>query len=170
MRETKRHGDAFDYYYSLGEGRGYPQVASKFTVSRTSVKKWSKEFNWKTRIIQRDLEINKKTEEKTNSAIVNTKADYRAGIADDLVELTTIRQRAVKLIADATMAIEKGEIKIADVNEFGSVVSSLKRLHDLNKDYIKLDLVLIGENIVEMQGEITIITAIPRPKDVTDGD
>jgi len=169
MQETKRHGDAFDYYYSLGAERSYPQVASKFTVSRTSVKIWAKEFNWKNRVIQRDLEINKRIEEKTDSAIVNTKADYRAGIAEDLEELTTIRQRAVKLIGDATEAIEKGTIKISDVKEFDNVVSSLKKLHDLNKDYIKLDLVLIGENIVELQGEITIITAIPRPED-PDGD
>jgi hypothetical protein len=144
--ETKRHGDAFDYYYSLGEGRGYPQVASKFTVSRTSVKLWSKNFNWKERVIQRDLENNKKVEEKTNNAIVNTKADYRAGIGKDLKSLELFRQRAEKLIADATELIENGQIKIKSVEDLDRVTSTLKKYHDLKKDYIKQDLELMGES------------------------
>lgn len=145
MRETQRHGDAFEYYYSLGDKRNFASVALHCNCSVRAVADWSKAFNWQLRITQRDLDINKDTEKKTNKAIVNTKADYRAGIAEDLDELTTIRQRAVKLIGDATEAIEKGEIKIADVKGLESVVSSLKKLHDLNRDYVKLDLLLIGE-------------------------
>ena len=146
MVETKRHGDAFDYYYSLGEKRGYPQVASEFTVSRTSVKKWSKAFNWKERIIQRDLENNKKVEGKTNNAIVNTKADYRAGIGKDLKSLELFRQRAEKLIADATDLIENGAIKIKSIEDLDKVTSTLKKYHDPKKDYVKLDLELMGES------------------------
>lgn len=146
MKETKRHGDAFDYYYSLGQTRSCQQVGIKFAVSRNSVQKWKKAFNWDERVIQRDLEINKKVEEKTNKAIVNTKADYRAGIKEKLANLEIFRQRYEKLIADATAAIENGDIRIKTVHELDSVASSLKKLHDLDKDYINLDLKLVGED------------------------
>jgi len=53
MKETLRHREAFEYYYVLGNDRSYPQVASKFTVSLTSVKKWAKEFNWQQRVQDR---------------------------------------------------------------------------------------------------------------------
>lgn len=160
MQETKRHGDAFDYYYSLGDKRNFASVALHCNCSVRAVADWSKAFNWQLRITQRDLDINKDTEKKTNKAIVNTKADYRAGIAKDLEELETIRQRAVKLIGDATEAIEKGAIKISDVKEFDSVVSSLKKLHDLNKDYIKLDLGLVGEDVPD-RTDLNIVLKLP---------
>lgn len=165
MVETKRHGDAFDYYYSLGSDRSCQQVATEFTVSRTSVQKWKKAFNWIERIIQRDLEINKKTEEKTNKAIVNTKADYRAGIAKDLDSLSTIRQRYEKLIADATEKIEKGEIEAEGIDDLDRLASSLKKLHDLNKDYINLDLKLVGEDIPD-RTDLNIILKLPEDLEV----
>lgn len=165
MVETKRHGDAFDYYYSLGAQRSCQQVGIKFTVSRNSVQIWKREFNWDQRVIQRDLEINKKVEDKTNTAIVNTKADYRADIKNSRDELEIIRQRFEKLVADATEAIEKGEIAIHDVNELDRVASSLKKLHDLNKDYINLDLKLVGEDVPD-RTDLNIILKLPEDIDI----
>ena len=52
MKEQPRHIKAFEYYVSLDK-RSYPQVAEKFTVSHTSVKKWAKAFNWQERLIDR---------------------------------------------------------------------------------------------------------------------
>jgi hypothetical protein len=145
MQETKEHGDAFDEYYAMGDGRSLRSLADHRDVTIRTLARWSKKFNWQERIIQRDLEINKRTEEKTNKAIVNTKADYRADIKENRDSLKTIRQRYEKLIADATEAIEKGEIKATTVKELDSIASSLKKLHDLDKDYVKLDLLLTGE-------------------------
>jgi len=78
MKEKLKHKEAFEYYYSLGNERSYPKVASKFIVSRTSIKKWSKAFNWQDRIELRDIANGKKLEAKTDKAVVNSKADYRA--------------------------------------------------------------------------------------------
>jgi len=64
MRETLRHVKALNYYYELGDSRGYPAVAREFTVSRTSVKKWAKEFDWQKRIEQRDIENAKEVKKK----------------------------------------------------------------------------------------------------------
>lgn len=169
MVETKRHGDAFDYYYSLGGKRSYAQVGRKLGVSKTSVEKWGREFNWKLRVTQRDLEINRKTEKKTNKAIVNTKADYRAEIATDRKELKIFRQRSEKLIAEVADAIQDGSIKIESIADLDRVVSSLKKYHDLNKDYINLDLDIIGEK-GEITGDFIIISAVPRPEKSKDGD
>lgn len=165
MQETKRHGDAFDYYYSLGKERSYAEVGRKLGVSKTSVDKWGKEFNWQFRITQRDLDINKKTEEKTNKAIVNTKADYRAGIAENLQSLKTIRQGYKKLIDDAIEAIKKGEIEINNAKEFDTVISSLKKLYDLDKDYVKLDLLLVGEDVPD-RTDLNIILKLPGDLDL----
>lgn len=167
MVETKRHGDAFDYYYSLGNERSCQRVGIKLAVSRNSVQKWKKAFNWDERVVQRDLEINKKVEEKTNSAIVNTKADYRADIKKSRDELEIIRQRFEKLVADATQAIEDGEIKIHDVNELDRVASSLKKLHDLNKDYINLDLKLVGEDVPD-RTDLNIVLKLPEDWKIDD--
>jgi hypothetical protein len=165
--ETKQHGDAFDYYYSLGEKRTYVSVADRLHVASRTVERWAKAFNWRERIIQRDLEINRRTEEKTNKAIVNTKADYRAEISKDLESLAIIRERFEKLIGDATEAIQKGEIKIHDVNELDRVASGLKKLHDLQKDYINLDLKLIGEDVPD-RSDLNIKLELPKDWNVDD--
>ena len=145
----------------------YVSVARHFDVSSKTVQRWSNAFNWKLRIIQRDLEINKRVEQKTNTQIVNTKADYRAGIKTKLASLEVIRQRYEKLIADATEAIESGEIKIHDVNELDRVTASLKKVHDLDKDYIVLDLKLIGEDIPD-RSDLNIKLTLPEDLEVDD--
>jgi transposase len=76
MQETLRHQEAFDYYYSLSHDRSYPQVASEFTVSLTSVKKWAKAFNWQQRVKERDINNSKKLEERTDTSIVDARAKY----------------------------------------------------------------------------------------------
>lgn len=54
MIETLRHREAFEYYYLLADKRSYSQVATKFTVSETSIKIWSKAHNWLNRVRERD--------------------------------------------------------------------------------------------------------------------
>lgn len=167
MDETTRHGEAFDYYYSLGEDRTYVSVSGRFSVASRTVERWAKALNWKERVIQRDLEVNKRVEKKTTNAIVNTKADYRAEIAKNLDSLKTIRQQAEKLIADATAKIASGEIKINDVNELDRVTSTLKKLHDLDKDYVLLDLKLVGEDVPD-RTDRNITLTLPKDLDIDD--
>lgn len=167
MVETSKHGEAFDHYYSMGTDRSLVSLAGHCGVSEKTAKRWSKAFNWQQRIIQRDLEINKKVEDKTDKAIVNTKADYRAGIGKDLASLELFRQRAEKLITDATDLIEDGEIKIVSIEDLDRVTSTLKKFHDLKKDYIKLDLILVGEDVPD-RTDLNIILKLPEDIDVDD--
>jgi len=78
MKEKLKHKEAFEYYYSLGEKRSLKKVALQYTCSIPAVKKWSIAFNWQDRIELRDIDNGKKLEAKTDKAVVNSKADYRA--------------------------------------------------------------------------------------------
>lgn len=117
MKETLRHREAFEYYYSLGPTRSLPQVARQYSVSVAAVKKWSKAFNWQERVEQRDIENARRLEEKTNETIVAAKANYRKIIKAAI-------GRWVK-------RFQGGEIDVESVWD-------LERL-------VKLDLLLIGE-------------------------
>jgi hypothetical protein len=75
--ETLRHQEAFNHYYSLGETRSIPKVAREYSVSEAAVKKWSRAFGWQARIEQRDIENARRLEQKTNTVVVNAKAQYR---------------------------------------------------------------------------------------------
>jgi hypothetical protein len=167
MQETKEHGDAFDEYYAMGADRSLRSLADHQDVTERTLKRWSIEFNWQKRIVQRDLTINQRTEEKTNKAIVNTKADYRADIAKKLESLTTIREGYKKLIDDAIEAIKKGEIQINSAKELDTVIASLKKLHDLDKDYIKLDLLLVGEDVPD-RTDLNIVLKLPEDLNLDD--
>jgi len=138
LKETLRHRMAFDYYYSLGNKRSYLLVSKKFTVSQTSIKKWASAHNWMERVRQRDIEIARKLEKKTNDLIVNSKADYRKEIRENLKLIKAILSSAVRKI--------KSEGKIR--TELLISVESAKNVADIIQAYeklVKLDLVLMGE-------------------------
>jgi len=119
VKETLRHTEAFEYYYSLGSTRNLPMVAQNCGVSITSVKKWSKNFNWQERVTQRDIEIGKKIQENTNNEIIKEKANYR------------------KLIRNVIARF----VKRMQENPEASFIEGIADLDRL----IKLDLLLMGE-------------------------
>ena len=96
MTETLQHREAFEYYYSLGEHRNLSSVAIHFKFSERSLAKWSKEFNWQERILQRDIEIGKKLEKKTNTTVLNEKAKYRELIKNAIAGMGDIKVESVK--------------------------------------------------------------------------
>jgi transposase len=57
MIELERHKKAFEFYYALGEGRSYRQVADEVGVSLGTVKLWGRSFDWKGRIAERDADV-----------------------------------------------------------------------------------------------------------------
>ena len=76
MVETLRHKEAFEYYYALGEKRSFRLVQGEYKVSNKTIASWGKAFNWQERIQQRDIEVSKGLEKKTNKEIINDKANY----------------------------------------------------------------------------------------------
>jgi hypothetical protein len=117
MKETLRHTEAFEYYYSLGAGRSITEVARQHNAGRASVAKWSKAFSWQERVEQRDIENAKRLEKRTNDTVVAAKADYRK-----------IVRAAIKHWVER---FKQGGIDIRDTRD-------LERL-------VKLDLLLMGE-------------------------
>jgi len=123
MEETLRHREAFEYYYGLGDGRSYPQVASRFTVSLTSVKKWAKSFNWRERVRDRDMENAQKLEEQTNETILHTKSKYL-----HIIQSTLQRYEE---------ALQSGDIKITSVKDLATLANlemSLREEEILEED------------------------------------
>lgn len=96
MTETLQHKEAFEYYYCLGESRSIPQVVQKYTVSIAAVKKWSKAFNWQERILKRDIKIGKALVTKTNTTVLDEKANYRRIIKDAISSMGTVRAESAK--------------------------------------------------------------------------
>jgi len=144
MIETLRHKEAFEYYYSLGDKRSCHKVGIKFAISRQSIEKWAKNFNWKQRVEQRDIENGKKLEAKTDKTIVNSKADYRAEIKTQLGILKAILN---KVIQD----FKKNEIlDVENVKDLEKVINSYEKL-------CKLDLLMMGESTE--RGELKILNA-----------
>lgn len=132
MKEELRHREAFEYYYSLGDTRTLPQVNQKFKVSLTSIKRWSGSFNWQDRVFQRDLEISKEMELKTNRTVIDTKGDYRAEIKTQFSILKKMLNKLIEQFKD-----NKG-IEIKDVTGLKDILGCYEKL-------IKMDLILMGE-------------------------
>ena len=143
MKETLRHREAFEYYYSLGDKRSLTLVAHKFNISKQSTTKWNKNFNWQKRVEQRDIENAKSLEKKTNRTVVNSKADYRAEIKTQLGILKAILNQVIKDFQN------KEIIEVSTMNELKEVVNSYEKL-------CKLDLVLMGEAPEDKDINITV--------------
>ena len=146
MNETIRHIEAFDYYYSLG---GTPtvsnctRVAEKFHISQRTFWNWYKKFNWSNRIEQRNIELANKLERKTNKIILNTKADYRKEIKQNL-------QVIKALIANSIEEIKAKLIKAESVTDINSIVNMYDKM-------VHLDLNLIGEGDFDKNKTIKIV-------------
>lgn len=167
---------AYDQYYAMGAARNLDRLAldlvntAEFidrSPSLASLKLWSAENQWQEQCRQRDIENSKPRQKQTDKEVVKTKASYRVEIGETREQLELFRSRFEKLIADATEKIENGEIEIKDVNELDRVASGLKKLHDLNKDYLNLDLKLIGEDIPD-RSDLNITLKLPEDLDIDD--
>ena len=106
---------------------GLDQSLALSLPSLTTVKEWSRRFNWKDRITQRNIELTKRMEQKTNTTVLNQKADYR------------------KIIKEA---IDDWYKKFGKGKAGPENVSDLERL-------MKLDLLLMGEP-TEQNGDSVI--------------
>jgi transposase-like protein len=52
--EQEHHRKAFEFYYSLGGQRSMEKVAKELGVSVSTVKLWSRSFNWRQRLWERE--------------------------------------------------------------------------------------------------------------------
>jgi len=135
MKEKLKHIEAFELFYSLGgkaSDKSCSKVAVKLQVSERTIWNWYKKFNWRERVDQRNIENAKSLGKKTDRAVVNTKADYRAEIKTQLSILKAMLNNVIK------------EIKahnIIDINNTGQ----LKDVVNCYEKLGKLDLLMMGE-------------------------
>jgi hypothetical protein len=134
MKEALRHKEAFEFFYSL-DGRPTAEncrrVADKLQISERTFWNWYKELSWKLRVEQRDIENAKKVEQKTNSEVVDAKADFRRTIF-------AVHQTLKKSLNEY---IKKNDVvQIVDIKDLLKAVIILDRL-------ARLDMGLVGENI-----------------------
>ena len=123
-KETEAQKQAFELYYSMGEKRSLEAVASACSKSTRTIGEWSRQFRWKDRILQKEIE---ETAEKGSvaNAVIDAKAEYRQII------------RA--LVATFVKDYKQGKIKIKNIQDFERLV--------------KLDLLLLGDPTERIQQE-----------------
>jgi len=134
--ETKRHIEAFDKYYAMGEDRKLASLVSYCDVTETTVKRWSRSFNWQMRIAQRDLENGKKIMAKTDETVVNTKADYREDIRRVLQPVKAAINKVI--VKDPKTGKLGVNLIVDDARQLAALVGALDRM-------VKLDMLLMGE-------------------------
>jgi hypothetical protein len=117
MTETLKHKEAFEHYYASGATRSLRYTAGVQGVSIKSIGAWSREFDWPSRVEQRDMQNAKRLQKATDDTVVAVKAKYRK------IVQAAIGKFVQGLQTDA-IAVE--------------TVTDLERL-------IKLDLLLMGE-------------------------
>ena len=76
QKETEAQKTAFELYYNMGEKRSLEAVANSCGKSTRTIGEWSRKFQWKDRILQKEIE---ETAEKgsTANAVLDVKAEYR---------------------------------------------------------------------------------------------
>ena len=135
MKETLRHSQAFDFFFSLGDKRSLAKVSRQFNVSVQSLVKWSKNFNWEFRIEQRNIESSRKMEQKTNRDVLNTRADYRKEIKESLSILKAALNTVIKELPNGKKGLA---VRIEDITDLTKILKAYK-------DLTTLDLELMGE-------------------------
>ena len=61
--------DAFDYYFSLGPGRSYQQVADRYGVTKRAVTALAKRENWQARLAEIEEKARVRLDEKKGDAL-----------------------------------------------------------------------------------------------------
>jgi len=130
-KENAKMLEAYDYYFSLGPGRTYQQVAEKYKVHHQTVYIWKNRFKWDERIAERDQLIAKRLQRQTNNNIVKSKSQYREDIASHL----SIINEAILTAIDKTT--KEVILKIKTPNDLNLLITAYERLVKLDLDLVK---------------------------------
>jgi hypothetical protein len=73
----KTRRDAFEHYYSLGEGRSYAVVGKRFGRSVVTIGTWAAKYRWREKIREREEEIDRRLVEKAITDGVTSRIEYK---------------------------------------------------------------------------------------------
>ena len=148
MQENLETIKAFDVYYAMGKERTLKKTAESTGWGFSTIEKWSADFRWQDKIIQRDIEVGQKMMAETNRLIVKEKQEYRTQIKQNLKIIRgaimsvfqDMKDKDGKPITDANGNIRKEmNLKVANAFEMNQMIIAFNSL-------IKIDLQLLGES------------------------
>lgn len=144
-KETLKHQEAFDFYYSLGDDRSYAKVAERFNVTLSTVAKWAGSFSWQRRIVERDRKIALQMQRALDKQILEDKKSYRKIIQATInkyvenfktgkVEVTSIKDLIALIECDTKLMamLDKGTADNLDslISVSGETSDTVNRLMD----------------------------------------
>jgi hypothetical protein len=138
MQEQEHHKKAFEYYYSLGEKRNYPDVAKHFGFSVQSVKLWGREFAWKRKLKELEGEV--------------ARAMAARNVDNEVSNRTRNKQIIQLALVHLAKAIAEGKIKmnLADLDRLVRLESFLDQGVDSGHEVIIES--LKGKSFEELRG------------------
>lgn len=151
MKETLRHQEAFEYYYSLGEKRNITKVAREISVCRASVSKWSRVFSWQQRVLERDAKNAKALAKKTDNDIQKRDA-----------ENIKIARAAIKVFAQSLIGHIDHTCECGRTHRFP--IPKAKLTADQFDKMVRLEKFIIGEVDSRPEQVITIQYVDPYDK------
>ncbi len=128
MKETLRHAEAFDYYYSLSDKRSLIKVAEHTGCALRTISNWSKQHTWRSRVQQRDIDNSRRLEKKTDNHIINARAMYREQIGNTMKLVKAALATAIEELTNKTLKVKS----MADITSLVGSYDKLVRL-DLDK-------------------------------------
>jgi hypothetical protein len=139
----------YNLYFALGENRSLAKLKRyleehypnnpEMNPSLPTLKRWSRQYNWRLRAQQGDVEVRKKMKDDVLQDVVDIKAEYRKLIRGTLAE-------AVKAVKE--MKKKKIVMNVGKVKDYVMLVDAMERL-------MRLEMELLGES-----GEGTVVVNI----------
>jgi hypothetical protein len=117
---------AFEYYWGLGEGRSYQDVALEFGCSKSTVNNWSRADGWKDRLVEREKQIAAKVAQGQVDSVAAAKIKYQGivrGAVNDFVERFKKKEIEVKSVADLERLIKMDLLLMGSATERIEVVT-----------------------------------------------
>ena len=117
MQEQPKHVAAYEFYRDMDK-RSYSGVTKAFSVSMTSVKKWAREFDWKTRIVLWDNAVREGVEAGALESLVDTRIEEIEQLSKAMGEIDTVMPMIFDALHSATyIDKETGKRKVRIVPE-----------------------------------------------------
>ena len=104
-QEEERHRLAFEAYSALGARRTYDQIAQQLGLSSSTIKLWSRTFQWRQRIAQRDAEAARQIADRS----------AQSSLEDRDRDLKIVRMAKMKLTKDIAEGKVKGKFPDLDM-------------------------------------------------------
>jgi hypothetical protein len=151
--EREHHKRAFETYYGMGHARSLTKVAKKIKMSVSVVKLWSREFDWQTRVDERERDV----------ARVMAKSSIQAE-ADTRLRNKQLLQLALVQIAKQ-LAEGKVRVTLADLDRLVRLEQFLEGQADSRQEIIARD--LRGKSTEELREmlrqEVADLEALTKP-------